>query len=959
MTTEASPPPVRRFVQDKLPWVIAGGALVVYLLTLNSWLTVNSLSISARVAGWDWNPVVQPALFIITLPFRWLSPTWVPLALNASTALCAALVFGLLARSVSILPHDRFAEQERLANNPQSLLLIRASWIPPLLAAILCGLQLTFWENAVSASGQMLDLLLFAYVIRCLLEYRLQKRQTWVDRAALVCGVAMANDWAMLCFFPLLVVAGLVKLFQTIAPRPHETSDVVRAVPMRMIIRMGCFGLAGVSLGLLLPLVQGLSPDSPLSFWQALRAQAAFYWHGIEFVYVQFFKYHRDSALLLSLVSLFPVLLLSIRWRSFSISDRTDFGLGALVLLIAHAGFLIVCFWVAFDPFFGPRQIAHTLGFTLPFLTFYYLAALSVGYYSGFFLLLFSRRPPTRDSAPTGRAPTGLVAAGLAQRHHSDLQWIVPKVIYLLTGVAAAGLLGKNLPVIRATNRPYLEQYGRLLERSLPREGAIVFSGDPLPLLVLQATVAGEGRPDRFVPVAAQSLPSPSYQRYLHRRFPQRWPDLQMDSTLEASNTNALDNIVRQVLWMSRLAQSNRLFCFQPSWGKLLELFYLDPQGLAYELKPYPTNSLNPPPLTAAALAENEALWSSAVKADLDPFETTIKSFEEPRPGLRRQLMDRAHLESPVPLQLEVLARTYAVALDSWGVTLQRNGRAREATSYFERAQKLNPRNLAAAVNLQCNTNLLANQKVVMAQSPGFEEQASRFQNPGKILLDNGPVDEPVFCFQLGLLFTRNRLFRQSSQQFERVRALASGETGGNPPRAEEPRSKTLALLAEIRAHPNLQLLARAAKNELDYLQSESWFNDLTAIHQRLRENPDDVAALINEGFIFIQLGAFSNAIPPLTRALELTNSPVALLNRAVASVCLSNLDVAQADYMKLRQAWPNDRRVDFGMGEIAYKRGDTNAAIAHYKSFLASVEATSEEARYVNSRLNTLKGAQ
>src|SRR6185437_3849942 len=57
---------------------------------------------------------------------------------------------------------------------------------PPVLATLACGLQLTFWENATTLSSGMLDLLLFAYSVRCLLEYRISKQESWILRAAVV-----------------------------------------------------------------------------------------------------------------------------------------------------------------------------------------------------------------------------------------------------------------------------------------------------------------------------------------------------------------------------------------------------------------------------------------------------------------------------------------------------------------------------------------------------------------------------------------------------------------------------------------------------------------------------------------------------------------------------------------------------------------------------------------------------
>ncbi len=964
MTTEASSPSGWRFAQDVLPWLVAVSGFVVYLLTLNPWLTLNSVPLTAKVVGWDWQPpVVQPALFLATLPFRFLPPSWVPLALNAGTALCAALILGLVARSVSLLPHNRFVEQERLANNEHSLLLLRGSWVPPLLAAFACGLQLTFWENAVSATGEMLDLLLLACIIWCLLEYRVGKKQVWLHGAALVGGAAIANNWVMLCCFPVVVIVFVVKLVSSIPRWVRETPDFQISVPTRLLWRIGFFGLAGLSLFLLLPAVQALSPDSSLSFWQALRTQAAAYKNGIQFVSDQFFRYHRAAAAVLALTSLAPVLLMSVRWRTFSISDRTDFGLSALTFLVTHAGLLFLCLWISFDPFFSPRQIASDLGISFPFLTLYYLAALSIGYYSGFFLLLFGAGRAPAEAGPTGRNPLGFASPGQGQRWHRLLPKLVPKFIYLLAVIEAAGLLCKNLPVIQALNQPHLRQYGRLSAQSLPPEGAAVLSGDPVQLLVLQATLACEAKPDRFFPVDARSLASPQYQNYLLRKFSHRGPEptLQIsDTPLSSTVPNASETLADQVQLVMRLAQTDRLFYIHPIFGGLLELFYLEPWGLAYEMKRYPTNVFNPP-LAPAALTNNVAFWTRTIETIVDPLQAQIYDFEHPPRGLRRRLMEFARLEMPVPHQLKVMAQWYAVALNSWGVTLQRDGRLREAARCFERARNLDPRSVAASVNLECNSDLLAGRKPKLAQASALEAETGRYRNVAQVVAEDGLVDDPGFCFQLGLLFAESRLFRQSSQQFERVKALAGSATPaplsrGRPAKVEDPRSGTLAVLADIRADPNLQAIAVPAEKEISFLQTEAWFGALRATHQRLREKPDDISALLDEGIIFLRLGAYSNAIEPLTRVLELTNSPAALFDRAVTYLAISNLDAAQTDYLKLRQVWPNDCRVYSGLGEIAAAKKDTNAAVRYYESYLARADPNTEGARFVASRLKALR---
>src|SRR5687767_9913062 len=100
------------FVRSKLPWIAGAGVLIVFLLTLNHWVSLRSLEMASRVAGWDMEiPIQWPLFFTITFPFRYLPGGIQPIALNFFTALCAALTVALLARSVALLPQDRTHEQ--------------------------------------------------------------------------------------------------------------------------------------------------------------------------------------------------------------------------------------------------------------------------------------------------------------------------------------------------------------------------------------------------------------------------------------------------------------------------------------------------------------------------------------------------------------------------------------------------------------------------------------------------------------------------------------------------------------------------------------------------------------------------------------------------------------------------------------------------------------------------------
>src|SRR5688572_8414580 len=199
---------LQTFVQKRLPWLIGAVMLVVYLVTLSRWMVMPAAPTYARALGWDWQPVLfQPLYHALTFPFRFLPGEWQILALNLFSAVCSAIALALLARSVSILPFDRTRDQRALEQNEFSFLTIRTNWIPPLLAALVCGLQLTFWEHSVSASTEALDLLIFAWILRDLLEYRLDEKNTRLYRVALIYGLAMTNNFAMIGFAPAFALA--------------------------------------------------------------------------------------------------------------------------------------------------------------------------------------------------------------------------------------------------------------------------------------------------------------------------------------------------------------------------------------------------------------------------------------------------------------------------------------------------------------------------------------------------------------------------------------------------------------------------------------------------------------------------------------------------------------------------------------------------------------------------------
>jgi hypothetical protein len=261
-TTENAAAPRPGFNGTALPWLIAAAGMILYLTTLCHQVTTGSVSELMELGRWDWHGIsFGPLYYIVTYPARFMPFAWRLPMINGFAAVCGGLTLLLLARSVAILPQDR-TEQQR-DRQPDGSILMRGPlcWLPPVLAAIVCGLQLTFWENATSVtakSSEIFDLLIFAYLIRCLLEYRLDEKETWLRRFALIYGLAMAENWAMIGFFPLFA-AGVIWV---------KGLDIFNT---RFLVRTFGLGLLGFMLVIVLPLAYSLSGLTEFSFWRLLH----------------------------------------------------------------------------------------------------------------------------------------------------------------------------------------------------------------------------------------------------------------------------------------------------------------------------------------------------------------------------------------------------------------------------------------------------------------------------------------------------------------------------------------------------------------------------------------------------------------------------------------------------------------------------------------------------------------
>jgi len=360
--------------------------------------------------------------------------------------------------------------------------------------------------------------------------------------------------------------------------------------------------------------------DAGLSFWEMLKPVLHNDWLVVKAISV---GEVRHNLILMSVTTFLPVLVMAIRWSAnFGDSSRMGTLLASQIFHLIHVVVFGVCVWIMFDPPFSPGQ----LSMGSPALTFYYLSALAIGYYCGYFLLVFGKKAiPTRRNPRPEKALPGVLN-------------IFSPLIYWGTFAAAAFVAGtlayKNLPLIHASNDDTLKQYAQLTVQSLPKEGGIllsdsegVTSSQQTRTLLIQAELARIGRAKDYLVVDTQSLNYAPYLRFLHRKSPDKWP--QMVGPKDMGGVNPMGLLTA----LNLLSQSNTICYLNPSFGYYFEVFYLEPHGLVYQMKKLPEDTLLPPPPSTNLLAENEKFWAQVMA---DQFlRHDRRSRDEPRTAER------------------------------------------------------------------------------------------------------------------------------------------------------------------------------------------------------------------------------------------------------------------------------------------------------------------------------------
>ncbi len=945
-------------VQRRIPLVVAAVAFVVYLVTLNHDATFSGLVNLAKVVGWDWRPNINsPLQVLVTFPVRFLPPGAQLQALNVISALCAAMALGLLARCVSLLPHDRTRDQRQLERSEHSLLSLSVAWVPPVLAAAVAGLQLSFWENAVVGTGEALDLLVFAWLVHALLMFRLDQRESRLGWFAFVYGLGVTNNYALIAFAPLFLGA-------LIWIRGRAFFNV------RFLARTSVLGLAGMLLYLVLPTVALFGPDPGYTWADMVRT----YWATQRDSLLNF---SRVIVVLLSVTSILPVVFMGIRWPA-QFGEVSPLGnmLTNLMTHLIHAIFLVACAYVAFDQYFSPRNLTGGMVVLLPF---YFLGALSVGYCTGYFLLVCG---PEAPDTPQWQRPTPF--------------WRTAKkagfALLLVASLIVPGLLAyQNVSQIWANTGSSLGRLSTLAAQSLPREGAVVLSDEPFRLFALEHELrTGSFDRSKFVLVDTRSLENGGYHQHLLRKHPGVWP--KVAETIGPKQAIAPIELIQQML---KIAAQRPVYYLHPSFGYFFEYFEMMPKGLVYQLRPLGNSTLSGTVLSAAEMAEGEKFWRQLQEQELDRLARRIPRAEFAAPGSKMKVQT-------MTLEMYV-GRLYSQALNYFGVALQRAGQAAAALPYYELALKLDPYNASAMLNADYNRHVKAGRGEGFEASPDVIKRLNVLGgNWNNAVSLGGPVEEPSVCESLARAFYSANQARQAGLHLERVLQYQPTNVAAwviYPSLAVNARLPDLALakIAELRSSALAarmtagqkselavaEATAYSMRNELDravqilraeqarspgdpapwralfelYSGSGQLSNALAVGEQQLKVQPRNVQTLVDVAVLKARLAQLPEAIALLNRALEVSpNDEYALLNRARFHAAAGNLDFAQKDYETLREGRSSAANVvTLGLADILFRKKNNREALRLYRQVLKTLPESSPDWKLVTDRIRQL----
>ena len=923
-----------RLAPRMLPWMVALAALVVYWITVCRWLNPLNLEAVGQASGWLWQlPYHTPLMFLVCLPLRVLPDSLYPIGANLMAGVFGAVTLGLLARSIALLPYDRTREGRIRGHADEPSLHIRFSWVPPLFAAALLGFQLTFWEHATAMTGEMLNLMLFAYCIRCLLEYRLDVRETWLWRMALVYGLGITNNWAMIGFAPFFLIAMIwIRGFSFFN--------------FGFLLRLTGFLACGLLLYLFMPLWLTVSGRVDSGFFDSLYA-----------VLVSqktiLLGMPRGKAVLLSLVCIMPFIAMGVRWAGTR-GSSIERGIAAVAVYLMKFAWLAGCVMIMFNLPFSPREMMQAET-GLAMLTFYYLAAVVAGYFIGLFLLVFGTSP---------------------DRHHGPPSSVPSFVGTALHGILLVGALG--VPIFlavqsypKAKDTGILSDVARELMRPVPSQPSILVADTMTYLWLAEAERRRTPNAPEHLLVLTGDAKRKDYQTYLEKRYLGSWPDLAKFTKAESGVLLGFLNL------LAEKGRTGNAFYLHHSFGLFFELVQLRPRGLINQIEGQPSNSMWPPALSAEEVQRNLDLWKS-VESSLRPH------AERGDIGFMGWIPSRAANFSGVELQragrLEEAGRLFefAAKLMPKNTTALENSKVNES---LRAKRKLN-------LDLAQVTSLSLTPRATLEAINGFgpsEDPAALFSY-GRNCLDS---PEELYR-QAASAF--HRLLELLPGEFPPLSLLAASYLKSGQP---DETLKLVRQMREMHARQplapgdfadlvGLESMARSQKGDADgalrlvqearssnpenlrvldtlvnLLLGRGKFDEAgRAVAEWNRAKPEDSLGIFRRGQIQMYQAQYQPAIDAFSAVLKKEPSNrAALLNRATCNLALKKYDDARRDYLRLAEEFPDRPEIQFGLGEIAFQKKNTSQALEYFEHYLEIAPRTTETYTNVLKRVDGLKG--
>lgn len=940
------------FVSKKLPWLIGAAATLFYLVTVGHWITPGSLENIANISGWNERPAItHPLSASVFLIFKLLPEAWIPLMANCVTSLCAALCLVLLARCVALLRYDMQPEGDIRKTAQVGLLNIPSAWMPPVMAVVVCGLQLSFWEHATAATGEILAPLLLAFAVRSLLEFRVTQNETWLARGVLAYGAGMADNWVMIGYLPVLIAALIgLKRFSAF-------------LDLRFLFRMALCGLGGVLLCLLVPAVVNLSSSGVDAMGAALTAH---------------FKSLKQMLLLLqwsqlrlfAVTGLIPFLILSVRWKSHTIQAADDTPQGVFFAKVTghfvHAFLFIVALWLTLEPALTPKTL--DLGGAL--LIHHFIWAMAAGYCAGYVLLF--------KQGTVQRRPSKLATMG----------------IRLLLIAIAALLFWKNFGSIQITNGSAMREFAKTLADDLPPRSCAVVCEERRILMVLRGELGSRGRTAEVMLVDTPQLIWPRYHQAQAAKFGARWPNIVGTNTAERIPPSGL------VKFVTDLQEKEMVFYAHPSSGLFFERFFSKPARSLHQLILRTNDSASS---DVTALADAEKLWQARWESHVGKLAARIATMRSAgkrwsNPSLKwLRVADRENATAVF------LSGAYSKSLNYFGVQLLRAGQGDVAKAWFQRAIQLNPVNVSALINLEVAERRSRGDTVRLKMDWAREHFSDAFdhcENWWEVLSRNGPVDDATFLLQSGQLFMSTSNPRQATEAFTRCQQLSPdwpiaklGEARMRNAMGEFNRAFELAdgldaisgqftgsglaqlLLARVTAQRGLnrtneawssieQYVARFPKHGpvisaaatlcSEERKFERELELLTVLSSLVKADANLLARI---GLAEFRLGRNKQSTTTLTRALDLAPDDVSVrLLRATVQIASGESDGARADYKALLKSADVSQQALFGLGNMAWRSQDKNTAIRYYEQFMSNNAYATPQAGVATERLKQMR---